>query len=75
MREAEATLKKSKMKDHYKVLGIEASATEVEIKKAYRQMSLVPHPHKGGYAAVFKQGFFSFFFFFFFFFALFSISV
>jgi DnaJ family protein C protein 7 len=55
VREAEATLKKSKMKDHYKVLGIEASATEVEIKKAYRKMSLVHHPDKGGDEAVFKE--------------------
>lgn len=55
VREAEATLKKSKMKDHYKVLGIEAHATEVEIKKAYRKMSLVHHPDKGGDEAVFKE--------------------
>lgn len=49
------------MKDHYKVLGIEASATEVEIKKAYRKMSLVHHPDKGGDEAVFKEVSFSLF--------------
>lgn len=55
VREAEAALKKSMMKDHYKVLGVEVTATEVEIKKAYRKMSLVHHPDKGGDEAVFKE--------------------
>lgn len=55
VRDAEAALKKSKMKDHYKTLGITSSATEVEIKKAYRKMSLVHHPDKGGDEAVFKE--------------------
>ncbi|GAA5905220.1 hypothetical protein JCM8208_000319 [Rhodotorula glutinis] len=55
VREAEAALKKSKMKDHYKILGVETDASEIQIKKAYRMMSLRHHPDKGGDEAVFKE--------------------
>ena len=41
--------------DLYEALELEETATEVEIKKAYRRMSLKSHPDKGGSAAAFKQ--------------------
>ncbi|SCV67397.1 BQ2448_5008 [Microbotryum intermedium] len=53
--DAEAKLKKSKMKDHYKTLGISSTASEDEIKKAYRRQSLIHHPDKGGSEASFKE--------------------
>ena len=55
VKEAERSLKKSKMKDHYKTLGILASASEVEIKKGYRTMSLIHHSDKGGTDEKFKE--------------------
>jgi hypothetical protein len=33
----------------YEILAIEKSATEGEIKKAYRKLSLLTHPDKNGY--------------------------
>ncbi len=33
----------------YEVLGLETSASEGEIKKAYRKLSLLTHPDKNGY--------------------------
>lgn len=41
---AKLELKKSKRKDYYKILGVERSANEDEIKKAYRKRALVHHP-------------------------------
>lgn len=38
--------KKSKRKNYYKILGVEQTATQNEIKKAYRKMALVNHPDK-----------------------------
>lgn len=46
IRNAELELKRSKMKDYYKILGIEKDATEQEIKKAYRKLAIVHHPDK-----------------------------
>lgn len=34
------------MTDHYKVLGVKRTASEVEIKKAYRKLALEYHPDK-----------------------------
>ena len=33
----------------YEILGIEKTATEAEIKKSYRKLSLLTHPDKNGY--------------------------
>lgn len=33
----------------YEVLGLEKDASEAEIKKAYRKLSLLTHPDKNGY--------------------------
>jgi hypothetical protein len=35
-----------KRKDHYKILGIDKSSSEQQIKKAYRKLALVHHPDK-----------------------------
>ncbi|GAA6013940.1 hypothetical protein JCM10207_000179 [Rhodosporidiobolus poonsookiae] len=55
VRDAETQLKKSKMVDYYKILGVQNTATDVELKKAYRKMSLIHHPDKGGDEVVFKS--------------------
>ena len=34
--------------DYYKVLGVGESATQDDIKKAYRKLSLKHHPDRGG---------------------------
>ncbi|KAK4242419.1 hypothetical protein C8A03DRAFT_40234 [Achaetomium macrosporum] len=46
VRKAELELKKSQRKDYYKILGIEKTATEQEIKKAYRKLAIIHHPDK-----------------------------
>ena len=33
-------------KDYYKILGVSSSANDVEIKKAYREMSMKWHPDR-----------------------------
>ena len=46
LRQAKINLKMSKRKDYYKLLGLEKSATDSEIKKGYRKQALLYHPDK-----------------------------
>ncbi|KAK3900907.1 hypothetical protein C8A05DRAFT_35428 [Staphylotrichum tortipilum] len=46
VRKAELELKKSQRKDYYKILGIEKTAGDTDIKKAYRKLAIVHHPDK-----------------------------
>ncbi|GAA5834692.1 hypothetical protein JCM11251_003634 [Rhodosporidiobolus azoricus] len=55
VKDAEQKLKKSKMKNYYKILGVTSEATDIELKKAYRKMSLIHHPDKGGDEVMFKE--------------------
>ena len=43
------------MKNPYKVLGVDVSATIIEIKKAFRRMSMKTHPDKGGSNEEFQE--------------------
>ena len=43
------------MKDYYKILGIQRSATLEDIKKAYRSLAHKHHPDKGGDENKFKE--------------------
>jgi len=52
LREAEADLKRSKRKDYYKILGIPKTASEAEIKKAYKKLALQWHPGMATHIAI-----------------------
>lgn len=41
--------------NHYETLGVDKTATQAEIKKAYRKLSMKYHPDKGGDEEKFKQ--------------------
>lgn len=49
---------------YYEILSLEKTATDGEIKKAYRKQSLLTHPDKNGYEGAdeaFKRRFFDLF--------------
>lgn len=43
------------MKDYYKILGVDRSATADQIKKAFRSLAMKHHPDRGGDVAIFQD--------------------
>lgn len=43
------------MKDHYQTLGVDKTATESEIKSAYRKLAMKHHPDRGGDQEKFQE--------------------
>ena len=46
IRHAKAKAKEAAKKDYYKILGLEKTASDDEIKKAYRKLALKWHPDR-----------------------------
>lgn len=55
LQEAQLELKRSKQKDYYKILGVDRSAGEREINKAYRTAAKTYHPDKAQAKGVSKE--------------------
>merc|ERR1711962_1138342 len=55
LQNAKLELKKSKRKDYYKILGVHKTASEDEIKKAYKKRALIHHPDRHSHDTVDKQ--------------------